>query len=189
MAHDNYQSLISLSLDGLLTEDEQPALERHLLSCAVCTHTWDQMQRVDQLFKTQPEVAPSLNFKTAVMARVSGYEKRKHLYPWMTLALTAVLLIAILSILLPIVFFGLGLYRALFDIPVLGGWLTQIVNLRAEIAAFVGTTGTSIVRWLSLMAADPAALAGMVTALVAVASWIGMREALKPVAEVSTQSA
>lgn len=189
MAHDNYQSLISLSLDGLLAEDEQSALEMHLQSCAACMYTWEQMRLVDCMFKAQPEVAPSLNFKARVMARVSGYERRKHLYPWMTLALTAVLLIAILSILLPILFFGLGLYRALFDIPVLGGWLTQLVNLRAEIATLVRTTGTGIVHWLSLTATDPAALAGMVTALVAVSIWIGMREALKPVTETSTQGA
>jgi anti-sigma factor RsiW len=189
MAHDNYQSLISLSLDGLLTEDEQSALEKHLQSCAACTCTWEQMVRVDRLFKTQPEVAPSLNFKARVMARVSGYERRKHLYPWVTLVLTAVLLITILSILLPILFFGLGLYRGLFDIPVLGAWLTQMVNLRAEITTFVGTTGAGFVRWVSLATTDPAALAGMVTALVAASIWIGMREALKPVGEVSTQSA
>lgn len=189
MAHDNYQSLISLSLDGLLTEDEHSALERHLECCTACACTWDQMSRIDRLFKMQPEVAPSLNFKARVMTRVSGYERRKHLYPWVTLALTAVLLIAILSILLPILFFGLGLYRALFDIPLVGGWLTQLVNLRAEIVTLVGTTSASIVHRLSLVTTDPAALAGMVMALVAASIWIGMREALKPVAEVSTQSA
>lgn len=189
MAHDNYQSLISLSLDGLLTTDEQSALERHLRSCAACTTVWDHMKHVDQLFKVQPEVAPSFNFKAHVMARVSGYERRKHLYPWVTLALTAVLLIAILSILLPIMFFGLGLYRALFDVPILGTWLTQLVNLRAEVVALVGTTWASIVHWFSLATTNPVTLAGMVTALVAISSWIGMREAMKPVAEISPQSA
>lgn len=188
MAHDNYQSLISLSLDGLLAEDEQSELERHLLSCAACMCAWEQMRLVDCMFKAQPEVAPSLTFKAQVMARVSGYERRKHLYPWVTLALTAVLLIAILSILLPILFFGLGLHRALFDVPVLGGWLTQLVNLRVDIATLVRTTGTGIVHWFSLLTTDPAALAGMVAALVSVSVWIGMREALKPVTEVSTQS-
>lgn len=189
MAHDNYQSLISLSLDGLLTEDEQSALDRHLRSCAACTYTWEQMRLVDQLFKAQPEAAPSVDFKTRVMARVAGYERQKHLYPWVTLALTAVLLIAILSILLPILFFGLGLYRPLFDVPVLGGWLTQLVNLRADVVTLIETTGVSIIRWLALVPADPAALAGMVTVLVAASIWIGMREALKPAASISTQGA
>jgi anti-sigma factor RsiW len=189
MAHDNYQSLISLSLDGLLTEDDQSALERHLRSCAACTYAWEQMRLVDCMFKAQPEVAPSLDFKARVMARVSGYEKRKHLYPWVTLILTAVLLIAMMSILLPILFFGLGLYRTLFDIPVLGAWLTQLVNLRAEFVTFVGMTGASVVRWVSLVTSDPVALAAVVTVLVAASIWIGMREALKPVAEVSAQSA
>lgn len=188
MAHDNYQSLISLSLDGLLTENEQSVLEKHLQSCAACTCTLEQMRLVDRMFKAQPEVAPSFDFKARVMARVSGYEKQKHLYPWVTLILTAVLLIAILSLLLPILFFGLGLYRALFDVPVLGTWLTQLVNMRADIVAFVGTTGASVVRWLSIVTSDPVGLAAVVTALVAASSWIGMRVALKPVAEVSTQS-
>lgn len=189
MAHDNYQSLISLSLDGLLTADEQSALDRHLRSCAACVYTWEHMKMVDRLFQAQPEAAPSVDFKARVMVRVAGYERRKHLYPWVTLALTAVLLIAILSILLPILFFGLELYRPLFDVPVLGGWLTQLVNLRAEVITLIETTGTSIVSWLALVPTDPAALAGMVTALVAASIWIGMREALKPSASISTQSA
>lgn len=189
MAHDNYQSLISLSLDGLLTEDEQSALERHLQSCAACTCVWEQMRLVDCMFKAQPEAVPSFDFKARVMARVSGYEKRKHLYPWVTLALTAVLLMAMMSILLPILFFGLGLYRGLFDVPVLGTWLTQLVNMRADIVAFAGTTGASILSWLSGITSDPATLAAVVTALVAISIWIGMREAVKPVQEASTQSA
>jgi anti-sigma factor RsiW len=189
MAHDNYQSLISLSLDGLLAEDEQGALEKHLKSCAACTHAWEQMRLVDRMFKAQPEVAPSFDFKAHVMARVSGYEKRKHLYPWVTLALTTVLLITILSLLLPMLFFGLGLYRALFDVPVLGTWLTQLVSMRADLVAWLGTNGASAVRWLSAIPSDPVSLAAVVTALVAASSWIGMRVALKPVVEISTQSA
>ncbi|MBN1310300.1 MAG: zf-HC2 domain-containing protein [Anaerolineae bacterium] len=191
MAHDNYLSLISLSLDNMLTEDEQFSLEKHLQSCAACMHAWEQMSLVDGMFKAPVEITPPPEFTSRVMARVSSYEKRRHLYPWMTLIMTTILLAAMMSIILPVLFVSLGLYRVLFDIPVLGDLLTRLIEMRAQIVTLVGSFGASAIRWMSIVTNDPMALAVIVTALVMISIWIGMREALKlqPAAELSTQSA
>ena len=191
MAHDNYLTLISLSLDNMLSEDEQSYLEHHLQSCMACMCAWEQMSFVDQMFKVPVEMAPPQEFKTRVMARVSGYDKRRHLYPWMTLIMTAILLVAMMSIILPVLFFTLGLYRVLFDIPVVGTLLTRLIEIHAQVVTLVGSFGASAIHWISFVTTDPMALTVVVTVLVMISIWIGMREALrlKPAAEFSAQSA
>jgi anti-sigma factor RsiW len=191
MAHDNYLSLISLSLDNLLAEDEQSTLEEHLQSCAACALAWDRMMQLDRMLTLEPEAAPPIDFKSRVMVKVSNYEKQRHLYPWMTLILSVVLLAAMMSIMLPVLFVSLGLYRVLFEVPVVGAWLTQLLDVQAQIVAFVGASGASIAHWLSFVTTDPTSLAVIVTVLVMVSIWVGMREVLKltPAAEVSAQGA
>ncbi|MBN1430856.1 MAG: zf-HC2 domain-containing protein [Anaerolineae bacterium] len=191
MAHDNYLSLISLSLDGLLTKDEQFSLEMHLQSCSACMYAWEQMSLVDRMFAMPIEVAPPPDFKSRVMEQVSGYEQRRNLYPWMTLIMTTILLVAMMSIILPILFVTLGLYRMLFDIPVIGMLLTRLIEIHAQIMAFIGTVGVSASHWISFLTTDPMALAVIVTSLVMLSIWIGMHEAFKlqTTSEFSAQSA
>jgi len=68
--HDNYTILMSASLDGEATVEEQQLLQAHLQVCAACATTWDLWRRVDRLFASAPSATPALDYGDKVLSRL-----------------------------------------------------------------------------------------------------------------------
>ena len=179
MAHDPYTIMISLSLDGLLSADEDRELQQHMRTCDGCAQAWRDMSLVETMLKAQPMVAPGPDFTASVMGRVETYEAQHRWYPWFALLLGVLVVAAIASIAGPILFFAYGLHHALLEVPliatVVGGALQAagVVLDGAQLA--VGL----LVDWLNLLATDPFALAVVVAALALASTWIGLLEGMK----------
>ncbi len=52
--HESYEAMLNLSLDGMLSREEQEELRKHLQTCATCADTLSQLKLVDAMFKTSP---------------------------------------------------------------------------------------------------------------------------------------
>jgi anti-sigma factor RsiW len=64
--------LMSLSLDGMLDQDGQHRLDRHLASCPACQWELQAMQQVSDLFEDEPVVGPPLGFAVRVERRLEA---------------------------------------------------------------------------------------------------------------------
>ncbi|HOA22396.1 MAG TPA: zf-HC2 domain-containing protein [Aggregatilineales bacterium] len=175
MAHNPYEMMISLSLDGLLSQEEEAELEKHLQVCPDCLDLRDRMCLVDTLFSKPALVAPSINFTASVMQRVEAYETRRRWQPWIIGVLVVASLIAALNIAAPVIFFSLGLNEAVLEWPIVQRALVAFMDGFATVQ-----TGAQIAyEWLIFVVTEPTTLGVIVTALVLASTWIGMLEVSK----------
>ncbi len=190
MAHDAYQLLISLSLDGELADDQQELLYEHMQACAACADMWSRMNALDRLLMAQPQVAPRADFTARVMARAQVREARRHPRPWMIALLVGLSALASISLLTPILLLSLGIYRIVMVWP----WVGVALGAASEVFARLVTTATyltnALIDWFTYLLTDPAALAVIIVALMVASTYIGLREGLRaPAMAEATRSA
>jgi predicted anti-sigma-YlaC factor YlaD len=76
--HDEQMSmLMSLSLDGLLSKEEQQRLETHLAGCPGCRAEWQAMQQVSAMFERSAMVGPPLGFAIRVERKLAEKNKKR----------------------------------------------------------------------------------------------------------------
>ena len=189
-SHESYEVLISLSLDGMLSHEEQEELRRHVQTCSLCADTLSQLKLVDAMFRNQPVMSPPANFTANVMSRIEAYEARRRWYPWLVMGLIGVVVAAIISVMAPALFFTLGLYRGIESWPVVGLVFSYAAQTFGLLVSAAGLLTDTLVSWLTLLSTQPAALAVVVTALALASTWIGLLEASKArtMAEAPIQS-
>ncbi len=191
MAHDVYDQMINLAVDGLLAEEEEARLYQHVQTCSSCADAWEKVALVDSLLKVQTELSPPPDFGANVMARVSAYEIRRRRHPWFLGILTVIFLAATFSVTAPILFFSSGLYKIVFGWPIVG----TVVDYGTRTYTFVLDSGTLLlnilVNWLTFLTQDPVSLAVVLVALILASTWIGLLEVSKhmPSARMASQSA
>jgi anti-sigma factor RsiW len=179
MAHNPYEMMISLSLDGLLDEAEQQELNLHLTSCPACTDLQTRMNHIDVMFKQPAMVTPPVNFSAGVMARIDTYETSRRWTPWLIGVLAVVSVIAALSVATPILVVTLGLWRALLALPVVGTVLAAGLEAWAFLQSSASLVLEMIGDWLVFMTNDPVALGVVLSALIVASTSIGLLEGSK----------
>ncbi len=179
MAHNPYELMISLSIDDMLTPDEDRELRQHVADCASCADLWHEMRQLELMFHRPVQVAPPADFTARVMNRVSVYETRRNAQPWIIGVLVVASLAAALSIAAPILFFSLGMRDVIAGWPVIGTILTFMMQVVTYMRAGMLLVVDAIDQWLALVTGEPMILAVVVSALVLASIWIGMMEVNK----------
>jgi anti-sigma factor RsiW len=75
--HDEYTMLMSLSLDGEATPDEQARLRAHLSACDVCAVTWEKWRAADRLLSAAPVAQAPADLLAGFSARLAVYEAKR----------------------------------------------------------------------------------------------------------------
>lgn len=190
MAHNPYDLMMSLALDGELNEREQEELHLHLQVCLPCADAWRRMKLVDAMFIHPPHVAPPMNLGVQVMARINAYEDSRRRHPWAVAAFVLITLAAAMSIAAPMLFFTLGLHRALLALPVVGAILNLALQALTTVQEGLLLALEALHDWLTYLVGDPVALAIVLMALVLASTFIGLLEWYKAVkGEYSAQQA
>lgn len=132
---EQYWDLISYSLDGALTEEEQRRLDRHLAQCPQCRAMWEQLSGLEpELMELE---APPADFADRVMAaaaeteqdipftnlpqnRKPGKEAQKQLNAWWKPVRNLVLVAACCLIVLGLGQFASQFFRAGSSAPAAG---------------------------------------------------------------------
>lgn len=132
---EQYWDLISYSLDGALTEEEQRRLDRHLAQCPQCRAMWEQLSGLEpELMELE---APPADFAARVMAaaaeteqdipftnlpqnRKPGKEAQKQLNAWWKPVRNLVLVAACCLIVLGLGQFASQFFRAGSSAPAAG---------------------------------------------------------------------
>lgn len=179
MAHNPYELMLSLSLDDMLTPDEDEELRQHLAGCEACANLRDGMRQLDVMFQRPVEAAPPADFTAQVMARISLYETRRRAQPWIIGVLVVASVAAALSIAAPIAYFSLGLREIIAGWPVVGTLLTFMMQIVGYMRTGILLAVDALEQWLTLLTGEPAVLAVVVSALVLASIWIGMMEVNK----------
>lgn len=179
MAHNPYEMLISLSLDGLLTGPEEEDLKQHLQDCPECADLMARMQMVDVMFRRPAEVAPPANFTLRVMERVEAYQTRRRWSPWLIAVLAIVSVLAALSVATPVMILLLGLEQTVAEWPL----ATQIVLALSHgwnaITLTVTLATDALYDYLAFLFNDPVTLAIVLGGLVLASTSIGLMEGVK----------
>lgn len=99
-SHQDYTDLMSLSLDGMLSFEEQRRLDQHLSACPACQATWNKWQRISHVLTVQPFAGPPPGFAMRFDSALQRSEQRheRMLAGWVlaggTLAVLALLVLS-----------------------------------------------------------------------------------------------
>lgn len=74
--HQDYTDLMSLSLDGMLSLEEQQHLDQHLSACPICQVTWSKWQRISHVLTVQPFAGPPPGFAVRLDNALQRREQR-----------------------------------------------------------------------------------------------------------------
>jgi anti-sigma factor RsiW len=74
--HQDYTDLMSLSLDGMLSLEEQQRLDQHLSACPTCQVTWSKWQRISHVLTVQPFAGPPPGFAMRLDSALQRREQR-----------------------------------------------------------------------------------------------------------------
>jgi anti-sigma factor RsiW len=179
MAHNPYELMISLSLDGMLDDEEEFELQTHLADCETCADIFDRMALVDVALANAGEVAPPVNFAASVMLRIKAEETGRRWYPWLIGTLVVASILAAVSIAAPILFLSIGVERIIAQWPALATLVDNSLHLFEVLLMRAWFITNAVSDWYSYLLSDPAALAVVVTALVFASIWIGFLEVSK----------
>lgn len=177
--HDSYQLLISLSLDEMLSPEEQEDLNKHLRECAFCAQTWANMNSFDRFLSVQPEIMPPLNFAANVMMRVEMMQMRKRWTPWMIATLVVFSILASLSLAWPSLIFVLGLDQRIAEWPITATLIATVGDVLGTAIMVATFAVDALIMWVNFLASNPYALGVVISALVVSSTYIGLREAMK----------
>jgi anti-sigma factor RsiW len=173
--------MMSLSLDGLLDEQDEQELFNHVGTCEACADLWDRMSLVQVMFSRPVEAVPPVNLTARVMARVETHEAGRRWYPLLIGVLVASSVVAALTIALPILFFALGLHSVVASWPVAGLVLSYGLQIFAVAQAVAAIAVDALTGWIGYVFSDPVAMTVVLTALVLASTWIGLLEGFKAV--------
>lgn len=165
-------------LDGLLNEEEEQALKKDLLFSEQAGDMWQNMQIVDATFSNAKEFSPSLNFTDGVMSQVDRYERQQSWRPWIIVLLVMTSSISVMTVTAPLLFVAFGLHNYLMKLPIVGPML-RLVTQGAKFLI------DSLLGWITFVTSDPFALAVVISALVVVSTYVGLREAQRVTARSS----
>jgi predicted anti-sigma-YlaC factor YlaD len=178
MAHDNYQRMMSLRLDGVLTPADQAALDRHLDECPACMAAWQAMSGLDALLGQTAMVSPPAGFSTRVMARVQARRAGRR---WPETILWLTLIALLLSVMLPQWVPSLAPLAVTAGLPVLPGPLAEMAERASPalasaraLVAVLGTLVEALTLWLTYVASLPLAWAVSLTAMTLAATLVGL---------------
>jgi anti-sigma factor RsiW len=68
--HEQWTDMLSDYLDGDLPEAERKALEAHLLECAGCARTLEELREVIDAAKALPSMPPGIDLWRGISARI-----------------------------------------------------------------------------------------------------------------------
>lgn len=188
MAHNPYEMMISLAVDGLLDDAEQQELQAHLQNCPTCVDLQERMQLVDSMFKQPVMVVPPIDFTASVMARIDTYEASRRWTPWLIGVLVVVSVIAALSIATPILLLTQGWWQSLLTLPVVGTALTAALAVYGFLQSTASLALEAAGDWLVYLTSDPVTLGVVLTALVVASISIGLLEGSKAMRAASVAS-
>jgi len=178
MAHDNYQRMMSLRLDGVLTPADRAALDRHLDECPACRAAWQAMSGLDALLGQTAMVSPPAGFSTRVMARVQARRAGRR---WPETILWLTLIALLLSVMLPQWVPSLAPLAVTAGLPVLPGPLAEMAERASPalasaraLVAVLGTLVEALTLWLTYVASLPLAWAVSLTAMTLAATLVGL---------------
>lgn len=178
MAHDNYQRMMSLRLDGILTPADQATLDRHLDECPACMAMWQAMSGLDAMFGQTAMVSPPPDFSARVMTRVQARRAGRR---WPETILWLTLIALLLSVMLPQWVPSLAPLAATAGLSVLPGPLAEMAEraspVLASVRAMIAVLDTlleALTLWLAYMASLPLAWAVSLTALTLAATLVGL---------------
>lgn len=127
-----YRVWMSLKLDGLLSREQERALQAHLATCAACRAEWEAMQLVSHLLDKQPMIPAPPGFVARVEHRlaVERSARRRGLLGAGTLVFGALSLVMLgLSSLVGLVFPLWPLLKQPSLWEGLTGWLTRVADV------------------------------------------------------------
>jgi anti-sigma factor RsiW len=171
--------MISLSLDGLLDEEEERELQTHLVDCETCADVFDRMVLVDTALANAPEAAPPVNFAASVMLRIEAEKAGQRWYPWLIGVLVFVSILAAFSVAAPILFLSVGVEWSIARWPALASLVGNSLHLFEGLLTRIWFITDAATDWYAYLLGDPAALAVVVCALVLASIWIGFLEVSK----------
>lgn len=84
MSHDTFTEKISLWLDNELSHPDVAELQAHLADCPACQQTYQALQRVDALLRSQATivVAPAPGFTVRFESRLAQQQARHNGHVW-----------------------------------------------------------------------------------------------------------
>jgi len=86
-----WDELMSLSLDGVLSSDQQQQLQAHLADCQTCREQWALASWLSLRLKAEPPAAPAPDFAARVTARLAQREtRRRRLYSTVGICIASV---------------------------------------------------------------------------------------------------
>ena len=165
-----YRVWMSLKLDGLLTRDQERALQAHLATCADCRTEWEAMQFVSCLLERQPMVPAPAGFVARMERRLRAERavRRRNVMGAAALVLGALALVTVgLSSLAGIVvsFWPLLKRPALWDAA--AGWLSRV----ADVSLAVGNAVALLLGSLFNTAGGPILLVYILAVLLLTVLW------------------
>ena len=81
MQCEQVSELMSLYLDGRVSDEEWQQVDSHLGSCAACNARWAAFNRVAAFFDTAPMAQPPVDFSVRLMNRIAD-RRQPAISPW-----------------------------------------------------------------------------------------------------------
>jgi hypothetical protein len=129
---------MSLALDGLLDEEGQQNLERHVATCATCRLEWQAMQQASALFQESPLVGPPLGFAIRVDRRLAERaQKRRRLFGGVAVVTSSLSLAGVTLAVVMVIALTLIAWRSFGSLPA----LQQGTSAVSQVASGVGLMG------------------------------------------------
>lgn len=75
--HFEVSALMSLALDGMLSNDEEQQLHQHLLACPSCQTTWQRWQHIGHVLTVEPFAGPPQGFALRTDQMLQRAEQRR----------------------------------------------------------------------------------------------------------------
>ena len=84
MQCEQVSELMSLHLDGYVSDEAWEEVDTHLATCGACSARWAAFNRVAALFAAEPMAQPPLDFTARLMNRVAD-RRQPAISPWRTI--------------------------------------------------------------------------------------------------------
>jgi anti-sigma factor RsiW len=166
--------LMSLALDGLLDDDEQHRLDRHLAGCAMCQAEWQAMQRVSTLLEEEPMLGPPLGFALRIERRLAARAKpRRRMFGGLAMLTSSVSLAVLTVAVVAVITLGLVAWPWLSSLPS----VQERAGAVSQVASGIGLMGKGMSLFLGDLLLRYGAVAVFVIGtglvlLAAVSTWL-----------------
>ena len=137
---EEFSLLMSLSLDGLLDEEEAAVFDRYLTQYGALAKQWQDWQSMHQQMSAMPHAMPTPNFVGRFEVHLAQQERRRRLWQGMWIGL----LTLVLWVSATIGLLSIGTYIFVNQSAVIGDVIHNVIYLWAAFAAWIGSLGTTI---------------------------------------------